>query len=284
MERIEMSAEKKKVDLYYITDPICSHCWAIEPTLKKFTENFSDYLTVHTVMGGLLEKWHDGPIDPANGIYEPKDVAPHWREVGEHSRMPIDGSVMVEDPVQSSFPASRVFKIIESHHGDEKASEFLRRAREALFVFNRNISDESILIELVEGLGLDGNALVAQAEEKVGHELLHQDFALRQSLGARGFPTVVLVNEANEGVKIVGGRPYEYFVAGLKQVLGEEPEAKDPKAVGEFLQEEKLLFSKEIEEIYDVDKDELTAFLEKELSPNQYEVKEVLGEQYVINK
>ncbi|MFB8734755.1 hypothetical protein ACEQPO_15175 [Bacillus sp. SL00103] len=45
-----------------------------------------------TVLGGLLEKWHDGPIDPANGIYKPADVAGHWREVGEHSRMPIDGS------------------------------------------------------------------------------------------------------------------------------------------------------------------------------------------------
>ena len=44
-------------------------------------------------MGGLLEKWHDGPIDPANGIYKPADVAGHWREVGEYSRMPIDGSL-----------------------------------------------------------------------------------------------------------------------------------------------------------------------------------------------
>ena len=93
-------------------------------------------------MGGLLEKWGDGPVDPANGIFKPADVAPHWREVGELSRMPIDGTVMIENPVQSSYPPSRVFKVIQKHHGDDKAYEFLRRARENLFIFNQNISKQ----------------------------------------------------------------------------------------------------------------------------------------------
>ena len=69
-------------------------------------------------MGGLLEKWHDGPIDPANGIYKPADVAGHWREVGEYSRMPIDGTLMIDNPVQSSYPPSRVFKVIQKNHND----------------------------------------------------------------------------------------------------------------------------------------------------------------------
>ena len=43
-------------------------------------------------MGGLLEKWGGGFADVSNGIHGPSDVAGHWREVGEHSRMPIDGS------------------------------------------------------------------------------------------------------------------------------------------------------------------------------------------------
>lgn len=235
-------------------------------------------------MGGLLEKWHDGPIDPANGIYGPADVAPHWREVGEQSRMPIDGSVMVENPVQSSYPASRVFKVIQKHHGDELASEFLRRTREAVFVFNRNISEETVLQELADGVGADGEQAVKEAESETGKELLHEDFAVRQTLGARGFPTVILVNEDNEGVRIVGGRPYEYFVAGLEQVLGEKPEAEDPPALSKLLKEEKLLFSKELEELYQLEQTEVTAYVEKEAEAGSYEVKEALGETYFISK
>ena len=34
-------------------------------------------------------------------------------------------------------------------------------------------------------------------------DLLNQDFALARSLGARGFPTIIIVNEENKGVKIV---------------------------------------------------------------------------------
>ena len=120
LELITFTQPKKTITLYYVTDPICSHCWALEPVLRRFIEQYGEYFNFQTVMGGLLEKWHDGPIDPANGIYKPADVAGHWREVGVHSRMPIDGSLMIDNPVQSSFPPSRVFKIIQQNYNEAK--------------------------------------------------------------------------------------------------------------------------------------------------------------------
>ena len=200
MEVIDFNQPKKTINLYYVTDPICSHCWAIEPVLRRFKEQYGHYFNFHTVMGGLLEKWHDGPIDPANGIYKPADVAGHWREVGEHSRMPIDGSLMIDNPVQSSYPSSRVFKVIQKHHGDEHAYTFLRRAREALFAFNQNISDIVVLIDIVNNLGLNGDVILHEAELPSGQDLLNEDFALARDLGARGFPTLILVNEENKGI------------------------------------------------------------------------------------
>lgn len=281
MELIDLNAPKKTVDVYYVTDPICSHCWAIEPTLGRFIEQYGHHFNLKTVMGGLLEKWHGGPVDPANGIYGPADVAGHWREVGEHSRMPIDGSLMIDNPVQSSFPPSRVFKIIQKHHGDDKAFEYLRRAREALFVFNENIGEAEVLQKIVDEMGLDGENIVKEADSEIGHQLLQEDFALTRSLGARGFPTIIMVNEENKGVKIVGGRPFEYYVAGLTQVLGEEPKAQEQPKLADLLRKEKLLFSKEIETMYDIDQKDVQTFLEKELEPETYEKKEILGEIYI---
>jgi len=222
MEVIDFNQPQRSVQLYYVTDPICSHCWAIEPVLRRFVEQYGHYFNFHTVMGGLLEKWHDGPIDPANGIYKPADVAGHWREVGQHSRMPIDGSLMIDNPVQSSYPPSRVFKIIQKNHSDAQAFEYLRRAREALFAFNHNIAEKSEMIEIVNQLGLDGEAIVTEAEQPVGQQLLNEDFALARKLGVRGFPTIMMINEENKGVKISGGRPFEFYVNGLKQALNQE--------------------------------------------------------------
>ncbi len=280
MEIIDLNQPSKKIDLYYVTDPICSHCWAVEPTLRRFMKQYGHYFNFKSVMGGLLEKWHGGPIDPANGINGPADVAGHWREVGEHYRMPIDGSLMIDNPVQSSFPPSRVYKIIEKHHGAEKAFEYLRRAREDLFAFNKNIGEASVLVEIVDKMGLDGEAIVKEADGQTGHDLLNEDFVLTRNLGARGFPTIIMINEEKKGVKIVGGRTLDYYVDGLTKVLGENPTPKQQPTLSALLEEEKLLFSKEIEVMYEVEKSDIATLVERELSTDRYQVKEILGEVY----
>ncbi|MFP3358030.1 DsbA family protein [Planococcus sp. SIMBA_143] len=278
---IDFSQPQKTITLYYVTDPICSHCWAIEPVLRRFTEQYGDYFKFQTVMGGLLEKWHDGPIDPANGIYKPADVAGHWREVGEHSRMPIDGSLMIDNPVHSSYPPSRVFKVIQGQYDNAKANEYLRRAREALFAFNHNIADDSVMVEIVNGVGLDGEAIVQAAQQPAAQQALTEDFALARSLGARGFPSIIMINEDNKGVKIVGGQAFDKYVAGLEQVLNpQKPQAKQPPALPQLLEQEQLLFSKEIEVMYDLAQSDVPAFIEQALSHTQYEANEILGETY----
>ena len=281
MEIIDLNPPKKSINLYYVTDPICSHCWALDPVLRRFKEQYGHYFNFHVIMGGLLEKWSGGPVDPANGIFGPADVAGHWREVGEHSRMPIDGTLMIDNPVQSSYPPSRVFKVIQKNHNDALAYEYLRRAREGLFAFNQNIAEQSVMIEVVNQLGLDGEAIVNQAEQPSGKQLLNEDFDFARNLGVRGFPTIIIINEENKGVKIVGARSFDYYVDGLKQVLNvEELQPKQQPSLSSLLEKEKLLFSKEIEVMYDVEKSDIHTFIEKELSPSSYQVKEILGESY----
>lgn len=282
---IDFNQPKKSIEVYYVTDPICSHCWALEPVLRRFIEQYGHYFNFHTIMGGLLEKWGDGPVDPANGISGPADVVGHWREVGEYYRMPIDGTVMMNNPVQSSYPPSRVFKVIQKNQHDAIAFEYLRRAREALFVFNQNIADTSVMIDIVNKLGLDGVAIVNESEQTSGQQLLNEDFDLARNLGVRGFPTIIMMNEDNKGLKIVGGRPFVNYVEGLKQVLNfEELQPKQQPSLLSLLGKEKLLFSKEIEVMYDLKKSEVISYVKKELSSDQYEMKEILGECYITTK
>ena len=99
------------------------------------------------------------------------------------------------------------------------ANVFLRRVREAAFPFNQNIADNQVLIKVVNQLGLDGESVVREAGQEYSQQLLNEDFALARSLGVRGFPTVIIINKENKGVKIVGSRPLEYYVKGLEQIL-----------------------------------------------------------------
>jgi putative protein-disulfide isomerase len=281
MEFINLNQPQKKITLYYVTDPICSHCWAVEPVLRRFKEQYGHHFKSQTVMGGLLPSW-DGFADRANGIGSPSDVAGHWREVGEHSRMPIDGTLWLDNPVRSSFPPSRVYKIIQQK--DEKlAITYLRRAREAVFAFNRNIADDDVLISIVNKLGLDGEAIVKEAGLESSQMLLEQDFALAGSLGVRGFPTIIMVNEENKGVKIVGARPFEYYVNGLEQVLETTKplQTQSLPILKNLLNKEGILFSREIEDMYDLEQNKVLSFVEEQLSTDDYRMKEVLGEIYI---
>src|SRR5690606_19588269 len=157
---------------------------------------------------------------------------------------------------------------IQKNHNDKVANEYLRRAREALFVFNQNISETSVLIDIVNKLGLNGEAIVNEAEQPSGQHLLNEDFGIAKNLGVRGFPTIVMINEENKSVKIGGGRPLDSYVDGLKQVLGaEELQPNQQPPLSSLLEKEQLLFSKEIEVMYDVAPSDIQAFIEKELSP-----------------
>ena len=281
MEFIDFSAPKKTIELYYVTDPICSHCWALEPVLRKFVDQYGHYFNMQTVMGGLLEKWGDGPVDPANGISGPADVAGHWREVGEHSRMPIDGTVWYDDPIASSFIPSRVYKVIQEK-SPELANTFLRRAREELFAFNKNIAQDELLIDLVNRVGLNGEEIVNQSKLPEANTSLQEDFQLVRKLGARGFPTIIMVNEEQKGVRIVGARTLEDYTNGLQQLLPDETlKSKQLSNLDQLLKQEKLLFSREIEEYYSIEKNELDAFLQKQLLQDAYEVSSILGEKYI---
>lgn len=281
MELFDFNLPKEKVDLYYVTDPICSYCWAVEPALGKFKELYKDYLNFHVIMGGLLEDW-EGFADLANGINGPSDVSGHWREVGEAYRMPIDGSFWLTNPVKSSFIPSRVYKVIQKDNKD-LALSFLRKAREAVMAFNKNIAEDDVLIEIVNSLGLKGEEIVKESYSADTQELLIEDFKIAGSLGARSFPSIIMVNKDNKGVKVSGARPFDYYVAALKQVITENNDISPAPApeLSKLLKERKLLFSKEIEELYDIAQSEVKNFIDENLSPGEYEMEEILGETYI---
>lgn len=267
--------------LYYVTDPICSHCWAFEPVLRRFLDQYGHLFKTKIVFGGLLEKWHGGTVDAANGISGPADVAPHWREVGLHARMPIDGSVMIDNPVASSYPPSKVIKVVQSEHGEQMAMHVLRKAREALFLNNRNIGETAVMQEVLTDMGFDGDHLVKRSEGPEGERLLQEDFKLKRTLGARAFPTIILMNHANEAVNIVGSRPFHTYVEGLTRLLGEAPEAKAPLPLQTLLETEQLLFSKEIEVMYDLAQEDLPSYVKHELIDDSYTWEEFLGERAI---
>src|SRR5690606_684369 len=102
--------------------------------------------------------------------------------------------------------------------------------------------EPSVMIQIANEMGLDGEEIVRESELPSAEKLLYEDFALVSRLGARGFPTIVMINEENKGVKVVGARSLEAYVDALSRVLSEEKlEPKQQPSLASLLKKEQLL-------------------------------------------
>ncbi|MBO1912414.1 DsbA family protein, partial [Microvirga sp. 3-52] len=141
---------------------------------------------------------------------------------------------------------------------------------------------DDILIDLVNQVGLNGEEIVHQSMLPEANTSLHEDFQLVRELGVRGFPTIVMVNKEQKGVRIVGALTLEDYTNALQQLLpGETLKSKKLSDLEPLLQQERLLFSREIEEYFSIEKDGVDEFIQKKLPQDAYEVKSILGEKYI---
>lgn len=279
---IRLEAAAKPYLMLYVTDPICSYCWQVEPELRKFMAHYGHVLDVRFVMGGLLPSW-EGFADEGNNIRKASDVGEHWREAAAQYGMPIDGTVWDKDPIESSYPASIAFKLVQQISGTS-AKRFLRSVREAVMVFNENVARDEVLTTILDRNDRNGKKVVEDIKTPEARELLEQDLVLSRQIGAFSFPTVILLDQAGNGVRIPGMQTFDTYEEALSSVAGEMPEAEPLPELKDMFDLSRNIFFKEIETMYELQPEEVEPFIRHNLSEDSYEIREILGSRYIIRK
>lgn len=224
-ERIQAKAGPKAT-LLYATDPICSHCWAMEPAWRKLLFHYGEQISFRHIHGGLLAGW-GGVVDVKNGITGPATVAPHWAEVAEHTGQPIDPSVWLTDPLSSSFPASIAVHAVRTI-APALEEAYLRRIREAVFLEARNIAKEEVLIDCAVAIGLERERFAEALNSGAGKAGFRRDLAEVRQLRVHGFPTIIMTGENGKGFVLRGAQPYERLEGALLELTGLERSTVQP--------------------------------------------------------
>ncbi|SDJ21628.1 Predicted dithiol-disulfide isomerase, DsbA family [Halovenus aranensis] len=237
------------VTLTQFTDPFCTWCWGAEPVLRRIQETYGDHVELAFVMGGLVDDF-ESFADPANGITEPADVAPHWEEATQRHGMPVDASVWYENPPQSSYPACIAYEAAE-FQGTAIAHRYLRRLRQAFAAEQRNIGDREVLVELADDVGLDLEQFRAALFGDRARAAFEEDRRYMHEVGARTFPTY-RVTTGDDEVQLRGSQPFER----LSEVLESAAPGLDrqsPRSLRSFVEEYGPVATREVAEVYQLD-------------------------------
>jgi protein-disulfide isomerase-like protein with CxxC motif len=205
-----------RLSVTYVTDPICSACWAMEPAWRAIEFRYGDLLDVRQVYGGLLPRW-EGFADAANGIAGPEDVAEHWEVLARRTGQPLTADVWRTDPIASSFPPSIVAAAVRVA-APEREAVFLRLLREELFVHGRNIARPDVWSRAVRAAGVDESVVLGHLTG-AAYDTFVEDLATARRLRISAFPTVI-VESADARLVLRGVQSFARLEAAVVGAAG----------------------------------------------------------------
>ena len=205
-EKPETHSKDKFIHIDYFTDPICSSCWGIEPQLLKLKLEYGDYIDITYHMGGLLPSWENYKNPEMS---KPEDVAFHWYQASIFYEMPIESSIWLIDPLNSSYPPSIAFKAAQMQDY-EKSIHFLRRLKEMVFLEKKNITKWEHIEDACINVELDAEQLRIDYDNNATL-LFKKDLEFTKKNKVKGFPTLLFKSKDNKKQTIFGFQPYSVF-------------------------------------------------------------------------
>ena len=209
------------VDITYYSDPLCCWSWAFEPQWRKLRYEFADRITWKYCMGGLLPGWSHFH-DPVNSVSRPIQMGPVWMHASQLSGMPIQHNLWMKDPPASSYPACIAVKCAEAQ-SLQIGDTYLRMLREAVMIDGKNISKQTVLIDIANELSkpdhtFDPDAFKEDLKNEKGLEAFRNDMQQVRYHNINRFPTLILRRPRQSSMLITGYRPYIVLIEALKKI------------------------------------------------------------------
>jgi predicted DsbA family dithiol-disulfide isomerase len=241
------NTDKKPIEIYTFIDPLCPECWALEPIFKKLQIEYGKYFSIKHVLSGRITNLNLSK----KKNYE--NIAELWEKTASRSGMSCDGTLWLENPIDSPYIVSIAIKAAELQ-GRRAGLRFLRKLQELLFLEKQNISNLVVLQECAENVGLDVQEFISDIHSESAAKAFQCDLKITSEMDVNEIPTLVFFNEnsEDEGIKITGTYPYEVYEQILEEMLINPPAKSQPPSIESFMEFFKLVASKEIAVVYNL--------------------------------
>jgi len=188
--------------LWYFADPMCSWCWGFAPVVSAIEAAYNGRLELELVMGGL----RPGTTVPVTPAFR-SEILHHWRDVerltGQTFRFE---DALPEGFVYDTEPPSRAVVALGALRPEARFPYF-KSIQSAFYTGQRDVTRAETLAALAAGHGVAAAEFLATFESPAARQATASQFQQTAQIGIRGFPTVVLQDDAGPVLLASGYRP-----------------------------------------------------------------------------
>lgn len=202
--------------LHYISDPMCSWCWGFAPVMDAIRRDYGDRLDIQLIVGGL----RPGTKEPFTDDWR-EFVLHHWHEVNKMTGQPFNFDLnMPEGWRYDTEPADRAAVAVRQLQ-PESAIDFLEAAQYAFYVENRDLTDEAVLADIADGVGVPKFEFLEKFNLPQTIWSTQSDVSRARSYGITGFPSLVLEDVREPILLTFGYQTYDVLQPRIEQWLEE---------------------------------------------------------------
>ena len=187
-----------KPRIIFVTDPLCSWCWAMLPEFLAVRAQLSAWADFDLLMGGLQVGNRRPPA--AADVEMLQEL---WRKVAESTGAKFLGQMPADpDFIYHSEIACRAVEAMRTFQ-KRPPWEFFERLQEAFYLQARNVNSVDELGTLAEPFGIRPADLGSMLQSNEVIENTRIAFESAKKLGAFALPVVLL--DTGAGPKLVSG-------------------------------------------------------------------------------
>ena len=181
--------------LWYIADPMCSWCWGFAPIVKAIKLNYSEYLKIEPVMGGL-RPWTKLEI----ASEQRAEILSHWKAVNRRTGQPFSfEGAMPEGFIYDTEPSCRGVAAMALIN-PELVFSLLESIQFSFYVEQKDVTNPRILAQLAGKIGIDMDSFLQVFESDEAKNKVSIHFNKVRRWGVNSFPTVAVQNAAGYSI------------------------------------------------------------------------------------
>lgn len=196
--------------LWYFADPMCSWCWGFSPVIETMREAYRERMKIALVLGGL-RPGVTVPLTPANR----EEILHHWHHVHARTGQPFRFENALPDGfVYDTEPASRAV-LTAGALDPTLIFPMFKAIQAAFYAERRDVTQPGVLAGLAAELGMNSAAFLSTFDSDRARARTQAHFTQARQAGVRGFPALLLQQEAQLYPISNGCQPLETVRAAL---------------------------------------------------------------------